>query len=58
MAGADYLKCDCGERLLYDPDGVLRERLHRDSQEITCGKCVRRMIKKIKTLTKHDRRRH
>lgn len=58
MAGRDYLKCECGERLFYDGDRSLREFLEDNNQTVTCGKCVKKMMKKIEKLKKHDRRNH
>jgi len=56
MAGCDYLKCECGERLIYDGDGRLRDSLAENKQTLTCSKCVNKMLKKIKTLKKNNRR--
>ncbi len=58
MAGCDYLKCECGERLLYDGDERLRDALEENEQTVTCSRCVKKMKKKIEALKKHDRRRH
>lgn len=57
MAGADYVKCEeCGERLCYDGKREFRDRLAW--QPIYCQQCWHKLPKKIKTLEKHDRRKH
>ncbi len=59
MAGADYICCaECGVRLLYDGDRQWRIVLKELETTITCGHCVKKLKKKIKTLEKHDRRHH
>ena len=60
MAGIDYISCDeCGRRLIYDGDLVVRERMyHLDTKILICGHCVSKLKKKIEKLKKHDRRKH
>jgi len=57
MAGRDYLGCkECGRRLVYDGRDTIRDAL--DWEPIYCSKCWQKLLKKIETLRKHDRRKH
>lgn len=60
MAGADYVSCnECGKRMFYDGDFYARDNFNvYDVEFVVCDHCVNKLKKKIKTLEKHDRRRH
>ncbi len=53
MAGMDYISCaECGKRLIFDGDLVIRAHLE---DEITCGHCVKKLKRKIEKLEKIKR---
>jgi hypothetical protein len=57
MTGADYVMYgECRERLCYDGKREFWDRL--DWKPIYCQQCWHKLLKKIKTLEKHDRRKH
>ena len=57
MAGMDYMKCyECGERMAYDPDHVIREQLVDRETNIYCRKCYHKLEKKIIKLEKRVRK--
>lgn len=61
MAGIDYVSCaECGKRLFYDGEGFVRGYMEsaETTKTVTCDHCVSKLKKKIKTIKKHDRRRH
>lgn len=61
MAGIDYVSCKvCGKRLFYDGEWAVREYIStmKVTVGLTCDHCVKKLEKKIKTLEKHDRRKH
>lgn len=60
MAGMDYISCEkCGVRLVYDGEFSVRENLeYLEIKYLVCSKCVEKLEKKLKTLEKHDRRKH
>jgi len=58
MAGLDYLKCEeCGERLLYDGDHLLRDSLEEEGKTIFCGRCVDKLRDKKHAKQQNRRRR-